>query len=86
MAHLDFANRLAIYGYTKEVEDFDNEIIKLWKKSYGEEFVTVEYLLCTPEISLTFCEEIRDKTGVITICNQEILLRLLNLRKRGLLK
>lgn len=85
MAHMDFGNRLAIYGFVGELEDFDNVLIEDWLKTYKVKFNTVEVFLCHPSTAATFAYRIKCTLGLPNMPTHEILLRLMNIRKRGLL-
>ena len=86
MAHLDFANRLAIYGYKHELEDFDNIIATVWNTvGFHKTFKTVERLLCDPIKSMEFCSSVK-RLAKIYLDDEEILTRLLQLRKSKFLK
>lgn len=86
MAHLDIANRLAIYGYKHELEDFDNTLAYAWwTYGYADQFGTVEMLLHHPDVALEFCSSVRRDTEVPDLLANEILLRLTNIRKSGFL-
>lgn len=86
MAHLDIANRLAIYGYKKELEDFDYELAKVWWcDGFAEQFGTVEMMLHHPFAALRFCDAIQDHLKLRIMPQHEILLRLTNIRKSGFL-
>lgn len=86
MSHLDFANRLAIYGYKKEVEDFDFLLAETWWcDGYEELHKTIETMLHNCLSARSFCNKIRLSTS-IPIADHEILLHLTNIRKSGFLK
>ena len=85
MAHLDMANRLAIYGYKKELEDFDDVLADEWWRHYEELFGTVEMLLHNPTDALKFVAAVRLRAELPDLLENEILLRLTNIRKSGFL-
>jgi hypothetical protein len=86
MSHLDIANRLAIYGYKKELEDFDYELAKIWwEHSFAKTYGTVEMLLHHPFAALNFVIAVRKATELGDMPEHEILLRLTNIRKSGYL-
>lgn len=81
MAHLDIANRLAIYGYKDDLEDFDTILAKTWWASFEATFDSVERLLYSPKEAIRFCKNIRIETALPNLADHEILLRLSNIRK-----
>lgn len=86
MAHLDIANRLAIYGYKKELEDFDYLLAHAWwGYGFADSFGTVEMLLHNPTVALEFCSSVRRDAELPDLLENEILLRLTNIRKKGFL-
>lgn len=85
MPHLDIANRLAIYGYKKELEDFDAILADEWWRHYESRFSTVETLLHHPTQAIEFVQTIRYRVGLADFLEEEVLLRLTNIRKSGFL-
>lgn len=86
MPQLDFANRLAIYGYKGGVEDFDNILAVVWfEHGYNNTYSTVERFLCFPMDSVTFCNEVKTLLK-IHMRDDEILQRLMQLRKNKFLQ
>jgi hypothetical protein len=85
MAHLDIANRLAIYGYKQELEDFDAVLAALWWADYEPVHRTVEMMLHYPYCALSFCDSVRNRIELPELENSEVLLRLTNIRKSGYL-
>jgi hypothetical protein len=86
---MDLANRLAIYGYKGDLDDFDWILTSVWARNgYMDHFSTVEFFLCHPTSSVAFCKHVRKKAVLDEdqILDCEILLRLLNIRKNGILK
>ncbi|MEA1999808.1 MAG: hypothetical protein U9N61_10885 [Euryarchaeota archaeon] len=81
MAHLDIANRLAIYGYKGEIDDFDELLADEWWRHYAAKFRTVENMLHSPTEALKYVETIRLRAEVADLLEDEILLRLTNIRK-----
>jgi hypothetical protein len=82
MAHLDLGNRLAIYGWKKDTEDFRLLLSKVWhKKGYKNKYKNVEQLLYHPSLgSIPFVSDVR-KESKINIPEQEVLQTLNNHRK-----
>lgn len=86
MAHLDLANRLAIYGWKLELEDFDIQLAKLWWSKFESWYSTIEMLLHHPKAAASLCDKLRDHICLPDIMDHEILLRLTNIRKSGFLR
>lgn len=90
MPQLDFGNRLAIYGYKDEVEDFDNILKQVWCSTgyeFSKNYNTVENFLYYPKETIIFCDIVRGRAGCDSkLPNFEILKRLMNLRKKNFLK
>jgi hypothetical protein len=87
MAHLDLANRLAIYGWKQELEDFDRLLAKVWwegEAHYAHIFITVEMMLHHCTKARNFCDDVRRQAN-LWIEDYEILLRLTNIRKNNFL-
>lgn len=85
MSSFDIAHRLTMYGFKKELIDFDEILAQAWWGYYEEHYKTVEEMLCNCCAALTFCQEVREAAG-IPLRDTEILLRLINVRKSGFLK
>lgn len=84
MAHFDIGNRLSIYGWKHEEEDFFFLLAKVFFKSG---FRNVEQLLFNPSKgSLPFVEKVKELSKMSEIPEDEILHTLSNLRKNGYLK
>jgi hypothetical protein len=76
----NIGDRLAIYGWKRETEDFFFVIACLWWREYESKYSTVEQMLFEPTDCINFCNSIRVNSG-IDIPNNEILRTLCNLRK-----
>lgn len=86
MAHLDIANRLAIYGWKLELVDFDEALANLWWVQFESTHNTVEMMLHHPKAALSFCDKLRKYISLPDMPDEEILLRLTNIRKNNFLK
>ena len=96
MAHFDIGNRLAIYGWAKDTEEFFYIIATVWYKGYhplapseepfAQRFRNVEQLLFHAEEALNFCIEVRQASKLTRIPTNEILQTLNNLRKNKYLE
>jgi len=80
MSQMDLNNRLAIYGYRYELEEFDALLSKTWWVTYQPQFKTVERMLQHPTHAIQYCNTIRELAR-IWINEDEVLGRLMNLRK-----
>lgn len=74
-------DKLAIYGWKRETEDFFFVIACLWWQQYEPKHSTVEQMLFEPSDCIDFCNTIRANSG-IAIPDSEILRTLCNLRKQ----
>lgn len=84
MAHMDIGNRLAIYGWKQETEDFKLLLAKVWQDNgYKRKFRNVEQLLFQPTFgSLPFVADVRKESKLYDkIAEEEILQTLSNFRK-----
>lgn len=77
---LKIGERLIIYGWTHETEDFFFEVAIFWWQKLEPRYGTVEEFLYNPDDCIVFCNKIRAITGV-DIKNHELLRCLMNLRK-----
>jgi len=77
---MKISDRLAIYGWKKETEDFFFEVARLWWRDYEPKHTTVEQFLFHPTECMEFCAIIRHRTS-IRMPEDEILRCLSNLRK-----
>ena len=86
MPHFDLAHRLTLYGYTGDIEDFDRTLGKLWCATVKDTMAitSVETLLQHPMLARCFCDDVRREAN-IWVEDDEILLRLTNLRKNNYL-
>ena len=90
MAHFDIGNRLAIYGWGKETDDFFYVVAKVWfrgladsneYRTFADHYRNVEQLLFHAEDAIKFAGQVKDVTGLAAIPTDEVLHTLSNLRK-----
>jgi hypothetical protein len=87
MTHFDIGNRLSIYGWKLDEEDFFFLMAKIWWcKGFSDRYRNVEQMLFHPSGgTLPFVQAVRLESG-LNMPEEEILQTLSNLRKNKYLE